>query len=72
MTRKVHIEDIQDSDNTGIYLVVETWNKGKNGEPDVMLHEDVMYGLTDVRNFYVDSTRYLVVKERISVDIKKY
>lgn len=60
MTKKVRIEDADTSDYK---VVVQTWNKGQNGEPDVMDSEKPLFGATDLQDFYIHSTRYLVVKE---------
>lgn len=62
MTKKVRIED---ADTSGFKLVVQVWDKsgGQNGEPDVMASETPLSGATDLREFYVHSSRYLVVKE---------
>lgn len=60
MTKKVRIEDADTSDYK---LVVQVWDKGLDGEPDAMQSETPFLGPADLRDFYVHSTRYLVVKE---------
>lgn len=62
MTKKVRIEN---ADTANYKVLVQVWDKGHNGEPDVMAferelsHPCAMTG-DDV---YLTSTRYVVVKE---------
>lgn len=60
MTKKVRIED---ADTSGFKVVVQTWNKGLNGEPDAMQSEKALFGPTDLQEMYIHSTQYLVIKE---------
>lgn len=61
MTKKVRIED---ADTAGFKIVVQTWDKSYlEGTPDIMVSETPFYGPTDLRDFYITSSRYLVVKE---------
>jgi hypothetical protein len=60
MTKQVRIENA----DTGDYkLVVQVWDKGPDGEPDVLAHEHRLEYPTAMREDYVTSTRYIVVKE---------
>lgn len=62
MTKKVRIENADTSDYK---VVVQTWDKGQNGEPDTLLREHVLgwpCAMTGDET-YITSTRYLVVKE---------
>jgi len=61
MTKRVRIED---ADTSSFKIVVQTWDKGyPEGSPDTMAAEVVLNGPTDLRELYLTSTRYLVVKE---------
>jgi hypothetical protein len=62
MTKRVRIEN---ADNADYKVLVQTWDKGQNGAPDVLVREEVLgipCAMTDDRT-YLTSTRYLVVKE---------
>lgn len=62
MTKKVRIENADTSDYK---VVVQTWDKGQNGEPDTLVREHVLgcpCAMTGDET-YITSTRYLVVKE---------
>lgn len=61
MTKKVRVED---ADTSGFRLIVQLWDKGQNGEPDTMSSETTLSGATDLREFHVHASSYLVVKER--------
>ncbi len=61
MTKKVRVEN---ADNSTYKVVVQVWGKGyPEGSPDTMAEEQVLCNPTDVRDFGITSTRYLVVKE---------
>jgi hypothetical protein len=63
MTKIVRIENA-DTSNYGV--LVEVWDKGQNGEPDVLareFHLDFPTAMTSSECF-LTSTRYLVVKEK--------
>ena len=61
MTKK---ERIEDADQAAFKILVQVWDKGyPEGSPDVMASETIFNGPTDLREFYLTSTRYLVVKE---------
>lgn len=60
MTKKVRIED---ADSSGFKINVQLWEKGQNGKPDALVSESEFYGPADLREFYITSTRYLVIKE---------
>lgn len=65
MTKKVRVENADTSDYK---VIVQVWDKGQNGAPDVMA-EEILLGhptaMTGDNNqgVYLTSTRYLVVKE---------
>lgn len=61
MTKQVRIEN---ADNSNFKVIVETWDKGHNGEPDTLAGvERLDWPTSMTSNTYVTSTRYLVVKE---------
>lgn len=61
MTKKVRIEN---ADTSSFKVVVQTWDKGQNGEPDTLAGEEVLeYPTAMTSGTYITSTRYLVVKE---------
>lgn len=60
MTKKVRVED---ADTSGYKLVVQTFDKRHDGGPDVLVSEVPLNGPCDLRDFYVHSSRYLVIKE---------
>lgn len=62
MTKRVRIEN---ADTADYKVVVQVWEKGQNGEPDLMFERELSYP-TDMTgdDVYITSTRYLVVKER--------
>ncbi len=62
MTKKVRIEN---ADTASFKVIVETWDKGQNGEPDTLTSTqklDYPTAMTN-ENTYLTSTRYIVVKE---------
>ncbi len=62
MTKRVRIEN---ADTTDYKVVVEVWDKGGDGQPDVLVQTvrlDYPTAMTDA-SVYITSTRYLVVKE---------
>ncbi len=62
MTKQVRIEN---ADMSTYKVLVQTWDKGRDGQPDVLVHEQVLghpTAMTD-SNTYLTNTRYLVVKE---------
>lgn len=62
MTKHVRIEN---ADTSTFKVIVETWDKGQNGEPDTLVSTqrlDYPTAMTN-SNTYLTSTRYLVVKE---------
>ena len=62
MTKKVRIEN---ADTASYKVVVQVWDKGFNGTPDVMAFErnlDYPCSMTG-DDVYLTSTRYIVVKE---------
>lgn len=62
MTKKVRIEN---ADTADYKVVVQVWDKGQNGAPDVMAFErELSYPCAMTGDdIYLTSTRYLVVKE---------
>lgn len=62
MTKHVRVEN---ADTSEYKVIVEAWDKGVNGEPDVKAFEvrlDYPTAMTGA-DVYLTSTRYLVVKE---------
>lgn len=62
MTKLVRIEN---ADNSPYKVVVEVWDKGAEGQPDVLqktINLDHPTTMTDA-SCYITSTRYLVVRE---------
>lgn len=62
MTKRVRIEN---ADTAQYKVIVEIWDKGLNGEPDVLADTkrlDYPTAMTD-DSVYLTSTRYIVVKE---------
>lgn len=62
MTKRVRVEN---ADTSQYKVVVQTWDKGQNGEPDTLVREAFLNdpaAMTD-NDTYITSTRYLVVKE---------
>ena len=62
MTKRVRIEN---ADNANYRVLVQTWDKGQDGGPDVLAREEILgcpCAMTD-SSTYLTSTRYLVVKE---------
>ncbi len=62
MTKHVRIENADTSD---FKVIVETWDKGQNGEPDTLASTQRLDYPTAMTNeqTYLTSTRYLVIKE---------
>lgn len=63
MTKQVRIENADM--NTSVKVLVQTWDKGQDGQPDVLAHEQVLGHPTAMTNgnTYLTDTRYLIVKE---------
>lgn len=62
MTKQVRIEN---ADTAPYKVIVEVWDKGYNGAPDVLVKELRLDNPTAMTgsDCYITSTRYLVVKE---------
>lgn len=61
MTKQVRIEN---ADNSQAKVVVEVWDKGVDGKPDVKAFERRLdYPTAMANDIYLTSTRYFVVKE---------
>lgn len=62
MTKRVRIEN---ADNANYKVVVQVWDKGFDGKPDVMAFERTLANPTDMTGdeVYLTSTRYIVIKE---------
>ena len=62
MTKSVRIEN---ADTSSFKVIVETWDKGQNGEPDTLASTQSLDYPTAMTNSstYLTSTRYIVVKE---------
>lgn len=63
MTKAIRVEN---ADTSEYWVVVQTWDKGVNGEPDTLVGEQILSHPTAMtnNNTYLMSTRYLVVKEK--------
>lgn len=62
MTKRVRIEN---ADISNYKVLVQTWDKGQNGEPDTLAREEILgcpCAMTNDATF-ITSTRYLVIKE---------
>lgn len=60
MTKKVRVEN---ADNSSYKVVVQTWAKGQNGEPDKLLKEERATNPCDMVEGWIWTSQYLVVKE---------
>lgn len=60
MTKAVRIENADTSDHK---LLVQVWDKGADGAPDVMAKEVPLDNPTALITEYVHGSRYIVVKE---------
>jgi hypothetical protein len=63
VTKHVRIENADTSDYN---VLVQTWDKGLNGAPDILVMEELLEypcQMTRPNETYIHSTRYLVVKE---------
>lgn len=63
MTKAIRVEN---ADTSNYQVVVQTWDKGVNGEPDTLASEQVLAYPTVMTNnsTYLTSTRYIVIKEK--------
>jgi len=63
MTKSVRVEN---ADTAPYKVLVQTWDKGPEGEPDRLVSEVVLGNPADMTSpgsTYITSTRYLVIKE---------
>ena len=62
MTKRVRIEN---ADMAAYKVLVQVWDKGLDGKPDVMAFERTLANPTDITGdeVYLTNTRYIVVKE---------
>lgn len=62
MTKVVRIEN---ADTSNYKVLVQTWDKGADGQPDTLVDEQIPGHPTATTNgnTYIHSSRYLVVKE---------
>ena len=60
MTKKVRIEN---ADTSNHKVVVETWLKGADGQPDVLESTQQLNNPTDLVEGWIWQGKYLVVKE---------
>jgi hypothetical protein len=60
MTKKVRVEN---ADTSNHKVVVQTWVKGQNGEPDTMKEERELNNPTDMGEFWIWQQQYVVIKE---------
>lgn len=61
MTKKIRIENADGSDHR---VVVQTWQKGVDGAPDVLLKEEPLRNPTDMLDGWVWQGQYLIVVEK--------
>lgn len=62
MTKQVRIENADN--NSAFKVVVEVWDKGVNGAPDVKAFERRLdYPTALANDIYLTSTRYFIVRE---------
>ena len=60
MTKKVRVEN---ADGSNHKVVVQTWLKGQNGEPDTLKEERELNNPADMGDFWVWKEQYIIVKE---------
>ena len=60
MTKKIRVEN---ADSSTWKVVVETWRKGVEGEPDVKIADRELNYPCDLGDFMIWGDQYLVVKE---------
>lgn len=60
MTKSVRIEN---ADMAAYQVIVQVWDKGVDGQPDVMAEERTLMHPTEMAHLHITSTRYIVVKE---------
>lgn len=60
MTKKVRIEN---ADLSTHKIVVQTWIKGADGEPDTLKEERELNSPADLGEFWVWQQQYIIVKE---------
>lgn len=61
MTKAVRIEN---ADTANFKVVVQVWDKGPEGAPDMIVQEvNLDYPTAMTSGLYLTSTRYIVVKE---------
>ena len=61
MTKAVRIENADNSDHV---VVVQTWQKGIDSEPDAMIKEEELTHPTQMCEGMIWQEQYLVVKEK--------
>jgi hypothetical protein len=63
MTKRVRVEN---ADTSTYVVLVEVWDKGQNGNPDILVRTVTLQNPCDMANddsLYLTSTRYLIVRE---------
>lgn len=60
MTKQVRIEN---ADTSKDKVRVRTYDKGANGAPDVLVHEQILAHPAELASLYIHDTRYIVVDE---------
>lgn len=64
MTKAIRVEN---ADTSAYKVLVQTWDKGVDGQPDVLAKEQVLGHPTAMAgaagDLYLTSTRYIVIKE---------
>jgi hypothetical protein len=61
MTKRVRIEN---ADGAVYKVVVQIFEKGVEGHPDVLVQEEPLDNPTDLKEFLLWKERYLVIKEK--------
>ncbi len=60
MTKKVRVENADTSNHN---VLVQTWVKGQDGEPDTLKEERELNNPTDLGEFWIWKEQYIVIKE---------
>jgi len=60
MTKLIRVEN---ADNADYKVKVQVYDKGLDGEPDKLVEEKILLNPTDLRDFYITGSRYLIVSE---------
>ncbi len=60
MTKRVRVEN---ADNAHGSIIVQVWETGAGGAPDIMIEQTVLHHAADLTEKYLHKTRYLKVLE---------